>query len=55
MLRSDLCDYSDTYIVVKGTISVEGDEENKKKKIKKYPLRIMLHLDHAYQKSITHL
>ena len=24
-LRSDLCDYSDAYIVVKGTITVEGD------------------------------
>ena len=24
MLRSDLCDYSDTYIVVKGRITVEG-------------------------------
>ena len=24
MLRSDLCDYCDTYIVVKSTITVEG-------------------------------
>ena len=24
MLRSDLCDYSDVYIVVKGRISVTG-------------------------------
>ena len=24
MLRSDLCDYSDAYIVVQGTISVKG-------------------------------
>ena len=24
MLRSDLCDYSDPYIVVKGKISVKG-------------------------------
>ena len=24
MLRSDLCDYSDAYIVVKGNITVEG-------------------------------
>ena len=28
MLRSDLCDYSDAYVVVKGTITVE--ENNKK-------------------------
>ena len=48
MLRADLCDYSDAYILVKGTITVEGDDDDK-------GLRIMLHLDHAYQKSITHL
>ena len=34
MLRSDLCDYSDAYIVVKGRISVTGtenaDRRNKK-------------------------
>ena len=59
MLKSDLCDYSDIYIyiyiyiVVKGTITVEGDDDNKKE-IENYPLRIMLHLDHAFQKSMTH-
>ena len=53
MLRSDLCDYSDAYIVVKGTITIERDGDNKKE-IKNYPLRIMLYLDHAYQKSIRH-
>ena len=26
MLRSDLCDYSDSYIVVKGDITLEGDK-----------------------------
>ena len=32
MLRSDLCDHSDTYIVVKGTITTKGtDDANKKK------------------------
>ena len=30
MLISDLCDYSDAYIVVKGTINVEGDNDDKK-------------------------
>ena len=30
MLRSDLCDYSDAYIVVKGTITVEGAENRYK-------------------------
>ena len=27
MLRSDLCDFSDTYIVVKGDITLEGDDD----------------------------
>ena len=30
MLRSVVCDYSDAYIVLKGTITVEGDDVNKK-------------------------
>ena len=34
ILRSDLCDYSDAYTVVKGTITVEGDD-NAKKRYKK--------------------
>ena len=29
MLISDLCDYSDAYIVVKGTITVEGHNDDK--------------------------
>ena len=33
MLRSDLCDYSDAYIVVKGRISVRGtNDANKRNK-----------------------
>ena len=28
MLRSDLCDYSDAYIVVKGAVTVEGNNAN---------------------------
>ena len=31
MLRSDLCHYSNAYIVVKGRITVEGDNDNKKR------------------------
>ena len=31
MLRLDLCGYRDVYIVVKGTITVEGDNNSKKK------------------------
>ena len=45
MLRPDLCDFSDAYIFVKGTIAVEGDDDAK----------IMSHLYHAHQKSIEHL
>ena len=30
MLRSTLCDDSDAYIVVRGTITVEGDNDDKK-------------------------
>ena len=31
MLRSDLCNYSDTYIVVKGDITLEGDNDANKR------------------------
>ena len=31
MLRSDLCDFSDTYIVVKGTITVTGTNNRSRK------------------------
>ena len=30
LLRSDLCDYSDAYIVVKGTIPVDVNNDDKK-------------------------
>ena len=35
MLRSDLCDYSDVYILVKRTITVERDHDDEKKEGKK--------------------
>ena len=31
MLRSDLCDFSDAYIVVEGTITLEGDNDSNKR------------------------
>ena len=31
MLRSDLCDYSEAYIVVKGDITLEGDSDANKR------------------------
>ena len=36
MLRSDLCDYSDVYIVVKGTIDLSVDAANENHKVEKY-------------------
>ena len=49
MLRSDLCDYSDAYIIAKGDITLEGNNDaNKRKKI--LPLKIMYHLSIAFQK-----
>ena len=35
VLCSDLCDYSDAFTVVKGRITVEEDNDSKKKKINK--------------------
>ena len=53
MLRSDLCGYSDAYIVVKGTTDFLADDANENLKLKKMlRLKIMLHLDHAFQKLI---
>ena len=33
MLRSDLCDFSDAYIVVKGTITTEPDNSKRNKSV----------------------
>ena len=51
MLRSNFCNYSDVYIVMKGKITVK-DNDNANKINKKLTL---LHLGHSYQKSITDL
>ena len=48
MLRSDLCDYSDAYIIVKGTITVL--RPNAAKKTQVLHLKIMHHLSTAFQK-----
>ena len=51
MLQSDLCDYSDAYIVVKGTITVaDPHDANYNKKLS---FKIMHHLLVAFQKLIT--
>ena len=51
MLRSDLCDFSDAYIFVKGTIDLLVAAANKNHKAEKmFRLKIWLHLDRAFQK-----
>ena len=53
MLRLDLCDYSDTYIVVKGTITVEGtNANNRTDKMLAFKNNTPFRL--VYEKSITH-
>ena len=53
MLRSDLCDYSIAYIVVKGTITAEGDNNaNERNKI--LHLKIMHHLSIVFQKLMVY-
>ena len=49
MLQSGLCDYSDAYIVVKGTINVADPNDARNKYGKKLALKIMLHLLAAEQ------
>ena len=51
MLRSNICGYSDAYIVVNRRITVEGDNYAKKRNKK----LVMLHLYQANQKSMSHL
>ena len=54
MLRSDLCDYSDAYIVVKGRISVAGNNVDNRRN-RKLTFKNGAPLDHVFQKSITYL
>ena len=51
MLRSDLCDFSDTYIVVKRIITVTEPYNAKKKQM--LHLKIMHHSLTAFQKSMV--
>ena len=50
MQRSELCDYSATYIVIKGTITVEN-RNRKNRNLWLYQLRTTLHLLLVYQRS----
>ena len=49
MLRSDLFDYNDTYIVVRGDITIEG-AHNRDRKIGPQHLKIMHHLFLTFQR-----
>ena len=46
MLRSDLCDYADVYILVNGTITVGGNNPRDRQN-RPLILKIMLHLFHV--------
>ena len=50
ILRSDLCDYCDAYIAVKGEITVEGNNANNRKT----KTLTFKNNGHAYQKSMTY-
>ena len=52
MLKSNLCDFSDAYIVVKGRITVT--DPNDAFMTRNQPLKIMLHLLLVFQKLIIH-
>ena len=52
MLRSDLCDYSDAFIIVKGRATAEGYHDDKIRN-KKLILTKLLHLGHVYKKIIN--
>ena len=39
MLRSDLCDYNDAYVVVKGVVTVSGEERDRDKMDRDFPLK----------------
>ena len=50
MLRSDLCDYSNTYIVVKGIVTFSADERDRDEMNRQVILKNMHHLFLAFQK-----
>ena len=52
MLRSDLCDFSDAYIFVKGTITVLIQMMEKETEV--LHLKIMRHLLTVFQKSMAY-
>ena len=59
MLRSDLCDYADAYILIKGTVTVNGVVNGVENEIirrnRKITLKIMHHLFRVFLELITNL
>ena len=56
MLGSDLCDYSDAYIVLKGIISIAGTKANNRINYNKLTFNNTARFrSHAHQKSTMHL
>ena len=53
MLRTNLCDYSDVYIVVNGTIDLLAANQNDKGQ-KDVALKTTLHLGQTYHKIVFH-
>ena len=53
MLRSDLCDFSDAYIVMEGTVTLEGNNDANKQN-KNLTFRNMHHLLTAFQKLMVY-
>ena len=53
MLKSDLCNFSDVYIAVKGDIAVTN-LDNPKEIIKRWHLKSMYHLSTAFQKLMVY-
>ena len=49
MLRPDLCNFSDAYIVVKGIVTVSADERDRDE-MNRQVILIMHHLFLAFQK-----
>ena len=54
MLRSNLCDYSEAYKIVKGRITAEKDNNDKTRNKKLIFKNNAPFIDHAYQKLKTH-
>ena len=53
VLRADLCDYCDAYIVVKGVVTVTNQDNAKRNK--SVALKIMLHLSMLHESKISNV